>query len=139
MKLTQNFDLREFVPPEIFEKFGANSIWFVDNRLVSLAQFVRDHFNRPIVINDWYRGGKRKYSGYRPHDCPVGVVNSQHRFGRAMDIVVKNMLPDEIREAIRKDKVLFFQAGLRAIENDTPTWVHLDIRNSNNGLLWVNG
>lgn len=139
MKVTKDFDLKEFIDELTYKRFGDQSIWFLDNRLISLAQFVHSYFDHMVIINNWFWGGDRQYSGFRPRYCEVGAEYSQHRFGRAMDILVKGISPEEVRAEIKKNKSLFLQAGLRAVEKDTPTWTHLDLRNSSNGLLWVNG
>jgi len=138
IQISTNFYLDEFIPKEIYERFANHSKWFIDPRLVSLAQFVRDYFDKSVTINNWIFGGSRNYSGFRPPNTTIGAVYSQHRFGRAIDPIIKGISPDEVRATIRKDKDLFFQAGLRCVEENTPSWTHLDIRNEKK-IIWVNG
>ena len=133
MKVCKNFILQEFVSKAIFEKWGAKSLWFVDERIIFLAQFLRDHFACPIIINDWVRGGTFHFRGYRSPEAATGAALSQHKFGRAIDINVSGISPQLVYAEIKKMEGVFKTAGLSAMEHfeDTPTWTHLDIRQTN--------
>lgn len=132
VKLTANFYLDEFIPKEIYDKYGENSRWFIDYWTVQMAQAVRTFYNFPIVINDWWNGGQRNYSGFRPWDCEVGAKQSQHKMKCAIDCHQTIMSPEEWRQKIRKDyDVLKTICTLSCMESDTPTWVHLDRRWTN--------
>ena len=63
MKVSKNFILQEFVPKGMYEKYGDSCIWFIDNRIIEVAQFFRDRYGKPITINDWHKGGLRNHSG----------------------------------------------------------------------------
>jgi hypothetical protein len=126
MKVSKDFSLHEFVPPMIYEKYVDRSIWFVDPRIITLAQFIRDRFGKPMTINNYLSGGGYQYSGFRDHVCTIGAVNSQHRHGRAIDFRVKLISPAEIRADIIANFSLYKKAGLTTIEDSTPTWVHVD-------------
>ena len=52
----------------------------------------------------------------------------KHEFGRAIDVKVSGMSPDEIRKDITQKYHLFRDVGLTTLEAATPTWVHLDYR-----------
>lgn len=127
MNLTPHFDLQELVPPEIFSIYSYNSIWFLDPVMVALVEQLRVDLNTPITINNWHTGGKYKNSGYRSPDCLEGAKYSQHKFGRACDIRVKGMTPEQVRQYLR-DNYHLYEDGLTTIEKDTPTWVHIDCR-----------
>lgn len=130
--LTNNFRLEEFIDPGTFKKFGEQSIWFVDPRLVTLAQFIRDRLGKPCTINNWHGGGKFQFSGFRPCSCKTGATLSQHRFGRAIDLKVKGMLADEVRNDIIGNFDIYRKAGLTTIEDGeyAPSWCHIDIRDT---------
>lgn len=132
MKVSNNFFLTEFVPKNIYEQFGEKSIWFVDPRIITIAQFVRDTFGLPVTINNWWDGGQYNESGYRTPHTKTGGDLSQHKFGRAVDIKIDGMQPKEIYDHILSHENIFTAVGVRAIENiiSTPTWVHLDCRNT---------
>lgn len=154
MQLTKNYLLQEFVPKEIFEKFGANSIWFLDYRLPSYAQFLKEYLishyqkkdsnivNVLVIVNNWHTGGPHQYRGFRPRNCTEGADNSQHRFGRAMDCDIILVYADgkhveadykEIHSIIMADQKIFLDHGLGAIEDVAiaSTWLHSDLRCTN--------
>lgn len=131
-KITDFFKTQEFVSKAIYEKFGENSIWFIDPRLIKLAVFCRTFWGKPITINNWHIGGKSQERGFREPTSTVGASLSQHRFGRAIDITVKGMTPQEVYKSILDNEKAFMEQGLTTLEDikDTPTWNHLDIRNT---------
>lgn len=135
-----NFNLKEFVDPKTFAKLGAGAIGQIDVRLVPIAQALRDHFG-PVRINDWAWSGKYQFSGYRPKDCKVGADHSQHRRGCAIDVKIKGVLSENVRNYLRENfGKLFKYLGLTTIEKDTKGWVHLDTRYTGMaGLFEVNG
>lgn len=108
MNLSKHFKREEFACPHC----GLDTI---DYELVNVLETVREHFNKPVIIN----------SGYRcpAHNAAVGgSENSQHLYGRAADIVVKDVLPEDVHaflESYAPDK---YGLGLY------PTWVHIDTR-----------
>ena len=132
MKLTNNFYLQEFVPRYLYSKFKDNSTWFIDDRIVKLAQFVRDRYKKPIFINTWHyvSEGAFQYRGHRPMNCKIGAKRSMHKYGRAFDFHIEMPLTEVFADIIlHKDK--FMAKGLRAIESieRSKTWIHLDVRN----------
>jgi len=153
MKLSANFDLREFVPPEIFNQFGTNSIWFINAKIVALAEFYKDFFfhyytqkfgpgkikSVLIIVNDWHTGGSKRYRGFRMPDCSEGGKLSQHKFGNAFDCDIIIVLNDgtraeadykEVQQIILLNEALFMSKGLTTIESIefAPTWLHSDCR-----------
>ena len=92
-----------------------------------------------MTINNWWDANEseqdalpseRQYSGFREPSCTIGGTLSQHRFGRAIDIRIAGLTPQEVYTAILAAKEKFMAAGLTTLEDirDTPTWNHLDIR-----------
>ena len=139
MKISANFHLEEFIDPDTFDAFGEQSIWFIDPRIVALAQFMRERLAKPCTINNWSFGGKFKHSGFRPPKCTVGATLSQHRFGRAIDLKVKGMTADEVREEIIGNFDIYKKAGLTTIEDGAyaPSWCHIDIRDTKLDILKI--
>ncbi|KKN68328.1 hypothetical protein LCGC14_0452040 [marine sediment metagenome] len=127
-----NIWLWELMPQKVYEQYGAKCIWFIDPKIPPLAQFIRDWFNKPIVLNTWKNSGESEYRGYRPRDCEVGAEHSQHRFGRAVDFIIPGKWPQEIIREIQIYYKQFNDVGLTTIEKDTPTWVHIDVRRTLN-------
>lgn len=131
IKVSQNFYLDEFVPKTIYMKYYEKSVMFLDPRLIKLVQFFRDYFQSSITVNDWYIGGKLERSGYRIPEETVGAHYSQHKFGRAADLHFGSKIDHEkIREEIRNNYSKFRVEGLTTIESNTPTWNHIDIRDT---------
>jgi len=130
MKVAPNFDIREFIPPEIFTIYGSSSTWFISPQLITLAQFIRDYFGTSLTINTWHRGGVFKERGYRTPGSTTGSKFSQHKRGAAIDFTIKGLTADEVRRTILDNQQVFLAQGLTTIEDEefAPTWVHADIR-----------
>ncbi|TSA34064.1 MAG: hypothetical protein D4R64_12715 [Porphyromonadaceae bacterium] len=137
MKVSKDFSLAEFVPPVIYEKYIDKSIWFIDPKIVQMAQFIRDRFGKPMTINNYLTGGPYQYSAFRDNACAIGAKNSQHRHGRAIDFRIQGMTPMEIRADIIKNFELYRPSGLTTIEGGTPTWTHIDCRYTNTDSLLI--
>lgn len=119
-KITKNFSDKEVLPRELH---GYRWEWFIDFRIVEVAQKLRDIFG-PITINN----DRFNWSGYRTADCGVGAQFSQHRFGRALDLKFSNTTPEEVQKYIIENEAEFMALGLRRMENasKTKTWLHID-------------
>lgn len=138
-KISSYFYLYEFVPKEIYERWGDKSIWFIDRRIVLLADFIRDRFGKPMTINNWHEGGPFSYRGFRQRSCEVGGDLSQHRFGRAIDFSIKDTTVEEIYKDINDNFDMYSKAGLTTIEDISFTthWIHADIRITNLETLLI--
>lgn len=144
MNITKNFEIQEFVPPEIYNKYGEKSSWFISPEIPVIAQELRDSLSQKyagkkviVKINDWHTGGQYKYSGYRPpniDDEIKGAFLSQHKLGKAMDIKVfvndVKLSSKEVYDFIMANKTKFISLGLTTMEdvNYTKSWNHLDCR-----------
>lgn len=132
--ISKNFNSWEFVPPAIENRLDLPNEWFISRFMVDLAQFVRDRFKYPVLINSYKFRNPSKYgtvytnSGFRLPDCEIGSVLSQHKQKNALDIKIIGIQPEEFREDIRKNFDLYSDVGLTTIEKDTPTWTHCDAR-----------
>jgi len=131
MKVSTNFHLHEFIDSKTYARFGNASIWFIDPRIIQVAQFIRDRHKKPIVINGKFSGVTFNYSGFDP---PGGYRRatslSQHRFGRAVDLKFIGMTVQEAYKDIIENQDLYLKIGLTTVENikHTPTWLHCDVR-----------
>lgn len=130
-KLTENFYLDEFICPPIYSKHGARSVIFMDMRIVSGIQYLRDQSQKSIIINNWFNGGKLDERGLRSFDTRTGAKYSQHKFGRAVD---SNMAGFTIKEyfdfVMSHEKYLIENQLITTIENIsfTRSWLHTDCR-----------
>lgn len=120
--ITDNFTDLEVLPKELH---GKPWFWFIDIRIVLVAQKLREKFGA-ITIN----GGVFNLSGYRPFDCKTGAKYSQHKFGRALDLKFhkEGVSPESVQKYIIENQEEFIKLGLTRIENAeiTKTWLHID-------------
>ena len=129
-QITENFHLDEFIHPDYMRKFGQNALWFIDHRIVTIAQELRTDLGVPITINNYETGGQYKSSGLRVQSAKIGAKYSQHKYGRAIDCKFKGISIQEAFDFLMHNQGKYFNLGLTTIENieDTPTWLHLDCR-----------
>ena len=115
--MTENFKLKEFA-----SKDGANFPKDVFNNIQQLAknlQVIRDFYNKPININSGYRSPE--------HNKAIGgAKNSQHVLGKAADIWIKGITPNELAKGIQTliDAGKISEGGIGVYD----TFTHYDIR-----------
>ena len=115
--MTKNFSKKEFEC-----KCGCEMPDEVLHNVVKLAtqlQRLRDHVNKPIKINSSFR--------CEAHNRKVGgSLNSQHKLGKAADIVIKDMKPYEVFILIEDliDAGELLQGGV----GNYSSFTHYDIR-----------
>lgn len=118
MKLTKNFNLKEFIC-----KDGSVPQGLALQNIKTLAenlQILRDYLGKPIVVTSGYRS--IKYNSKLPGASKV----SQHLIGRAADIKVAGIPPQEVAKAIEHliASGKMKQGGIGAYN----TFTHYDIR-----------
>lgn len=125
----QHFSVYELVPPEVYRARGERAWELLDSRLLVTLDALRDHFG-PISVNDYRWGGSRTESGLRLPETATGAVYSQHQYGRAADLHLEDVTPQEAYEAIlahpEKWPMLTTVEDIRY----TPSWIHVDCRNN---------
>lgn len=132
MFLTKNIVLSEVVPANVYNQWGNAAMWFIDIRIVRVAQYISDNINpekhEAVTINGMFDNEMFNESGFREFDTTTGASKSQHKFGRALDIKFHNYTPDRIRQFIKDNWAVLKEIGLTTIEKDTPAWIHIDCR-----------
>ena len=131
MYIPQHFGIKELVPKTLYDKYksrGDNFLFQVvfDERLLRLIDVIRNEFGS-MTICDWSWGGASNYRGFRPPDCDIGAVLSQHRFGRAVDMIPKNISSGDMRKKILEDENSEKWKVIGGLEMDI-TWFHVDVR-----------
>lgn len=140
-----NFFITEFVPQKLYEYYGNKCIWFLDHEHIKAVQFIRDYFEKPMLVNNWFEGGRLSFRGFRTDEFYYQYTGdktyksvrkgklSQHRFGRATDFNLSGITSNEVREAMMKDQKTFIEAGITTIEHErfAPSWCHVDSRITN--------
>ena len=126
-----HFGIKELVPKDIYNKYKQKGDTFLfqvifDNRLLRVIDEIRKKFGS-MTINDWSWGGTNQYRGFRPPGCSVGAKLSQHRFGRAADLIPKNITSGEIRQEIIKDQNSGIWKLVGGLEMNI-SWLHVDVR-----------
>lgn len=112
MRLSEHFDSWEFAC-----RCGCGQMQ-VDPRLVAALEALRGALGLPIRINSAYR--------CKAHNKAVGgVTESQHTRGRAADITVEGMAPEEVAAAAEKIEG-FSYGGIGRYK----TFTHVDVRTS---------
>lgn len=85
----------------------------MDIELINLLEILRAHFDQPISVHSGCRCKKHnKLSG--------GSKKSQHLFGKAADITIKNTTPRQVQDYI--DKI--YEGGMGRYK----TFTHVDVR-----------
>lgn len=109
IQVSKNFMLKEFQCKD------GNYQVRLDSTLLLKLQKLRDALGKPIIINSGYRT--------KEHNKAIGgSPNSQHLLGRAVDISIVGMKPDEVAKVA--EGIGFGGIGIYK------TFVHLDIRSN---------
>lgn len=113
----------------MFERFGEDAWRFVDPRLVECFNAVREYLGKSMTLNDYYRGGDRRWSGIRTSASKYYSQFSAHSFGMAGD-AVGDFNYDHLRDDIRNGTlVLPYPVRLELGVN----WLHLDVAHTGTG------
>ena len=115
--MTEHFSREEFRSKDgaFFPKHAQENLQILAEQL----EVLREHFQKPITINSGYRSPE--------HNAKVGgTENSQHLLGKAADIVIDGISPDEVADAIEFliEGKMMKQGGLGRYVDFT----HYDIR-----------
>ena len=120
-----NFSISELVHSDTANKFRINNtpnLIALDNMLELIfyvLQPLRIKLGKPIIITSGFRCPKL-------NQLVGGVKNSQHLEGKAVDIVVKGMSPNDLIAFILKSGIEFDQ-----LINEK-TWVHISFSKGHN-------
>lgn len=127
------FQLYELMPPELYtydmmvseaarERAFAN---FFDEKLLITIDVVREIIGLPLICNTWFQDGNRRNSGLRTMQCSVGAAQSQHKLGKAVDLICHKMSAEEMRQKIKanEDKLPY---PIRI--EDGVNWLHIDVK-----------
>ena len=134
--IPEHFKIEELTSPDICNPQDANQWFLFDERILITADLLRKRYGA-INCNTWMWGGDHTFRGFRTWATQVGSRNSQHKLGRALDLIPIEVEVEEVRSEIiaNPDREEF--KFITAIESDV-SWLHIDCRNYNkarNGLL----
>lgn len=138
------FRIEELVPQDLFEQYRdkQHRLWqLFDVRALMTLDALRDRLGS-ITVNNWFWGGRRIFSGWRPFDCPEGAALSQHKWGRGFDCKFKEHSAQSVRKELYQADGSGRQFGMPHFANitcieDFPgmSWFHFDVRNHDVGNL----
>jgi hypothetical protein len=131
MYYPKHFNIWELVPPamgKFVESRGAYVAFNVlfDERLLRTIDMLRNQFGT-MQVNTWKNGGHYQYRGFRPAGCEVGARLSQHRFGRAIDMMPLDSNVDHIRKIILNTPNSPRYQYIGGLEMEV-SWLHIDVR-----------
>lgn len=134
----KHFRVEELVPKHIFQKRGDKALELIDDRVLITIDTLRELLGKPITINNWVWGGDRNWSGLRTAGFYKNLQAyedslSQHKYGRAVDMLVKDMNAADVRKFIYDNKDKF--PYVTFVEVDI-SWVHIDCRNCEAITTW---
>lgn len=128
MKISEHFDLKELVSPEIYNRSNIKNraFDFINVNVITVLEQLRAEYG-PITINTWHNGGSYKNSGLRAPDTDVGAKYSAHKFGTAFDLKFSDTVPPIVYSQIllEPDKWPFIRRMEDA--NETKTWLHIEV------------
>ena len=132
----------ELLPKKVYWKlehagWSEVRMWSLfDPRTLHAGDKIRERYGK-MVANTWYWGGVHQYRGFRDQWCRIGALWSQHRYGRAEDLVPMEVTVEEIWEDIEAgNNFLYITCIEKSSSKKKVTWLHHDERNFK-GLLIV--
>lgn len=138
MKISEHFDIRELVHPDIYNHpaIGPRCVDFIHPNAKYMLEDLRELFG-PITINDWLYGGQYVDSGLRLPDGSVGARFSAHRFGCGFDLKFSNATPGDVYYHILNNQNKYpFIVRMEAIDR-TPGWLHVEFGGKRSGEIEV--
>ena len=134
MKVSENFDLKELVHPDIYNHrhIGDRAKTFLNPQLAPTLESLKSNLSELIpeteivTVNNWHFGGQYKSSGLRP-DGDIGARLSGHKFGGTADVKFKHHTPEEVYYHIlnNQDKYPYI-IRMESIDH-TPGWLHIEV------------
>lgn len=138
----------ELVSRDVLERLEGQGlpVWLLfDGRILRTADMLRERHG-PMIANTWRwpdrweSWGLHHYRGFRPFDAGVGSEWSQHKFGRALDLVPLRKSAEEVRQEILNRPHEAAHEHITCVEAGVP-WLHVDCRSwdkDRHGILIVN-
>jgi len=129
----KDFELDELYPKDFYERIikeknGEAKLWQLwDYEMLYTAQHLRDRYGT-MSINNWHDGGDRQYCGWRPMDCKVGALLSDHKAWKGLDLHPAGISAIDIRTQILSDPYHEDFKFITCLEMDI-SWLHVSTRN----------
>jgi len=138
LKISDNFDIRELVHPDIFDICGMRSKAYINPHLPTtletlkrcLTELLDSDKVESVVVNNWIWGGAYIDSGLRLPRGNVGSKLSGHKFGTCADTKYNHHTPQEVFAFITENQELFPYISRMEDISATPTWNHIEVGDS---------
>jgi hypothetical protein len=114
---------------------------FIDKRIPEIMDFLRDEFEKDIIINDWHWKGNFQQRGLRDKTAKEYKPYSCHSFGRAVDFDVDKTNSLDVQKKILNEYADdLITMGVTGVEDSTSGWTHITVSDvSAWGFKKVNG
>ena len=138
-ELKKYFDIRELVCPHTYKAFGEKAWQFFDVALLeTLLELRTVVLERPMLINNYHKGGTFSQRGFRCNICDIPkqktlknlIYLSAHTNGAAVDFDASGLSAAQTRLEIKSKADLL--TNVVRCEADV-MWVHIDVYDSGNG------
>ena len=123
----KHFIIEELVSSQTFKDRGDKAWQLLDDRILITLDRLREKYGS-MTVNNWKWGGDREWSGLRTAESSYFSKYSQHSFGRAVDVIFKDVTAEEVRQeflANKDDEAFEF---INSTELGV-SWLHIDCRN----------
>jgi hypothetical protein len=134
----RNFVLQELVHPTLYKLYGLMCWWFLDRYYLLTLDQLHDRFGT-MYINTWHwwDAGKkigparREDSGLRPFDSKTGSKMSDHKFGKAGDVLFAKYTAQQVRDYVlaHPDEFPYITAIETTMNGKPIGWFHFSTRN----------
>lgn len=109
-----DYNLAEHFKVKEFKCKDGSELIVVDSRLVEVLEMIREHYNKPVIINSAYRTPER-------NSRVGGAKYSYHMMGKAADIQVRGVSSKDVAKVASS---LMSMGGVICYTN----FVHIDVR-----------
>lgn len=143
IKKCKHFNIKELVSRQVYEKYGEKAWSFIDDDIKEFLDLIREHFNRPVTVNNWSFGGNLEQRCLRANLDQITkektkqnkLYLSAHVLGKGVDFNIKGFNTNQVHQEILKNSEKFKMIKRMESEEATPTWIHVDtISHSNKGI-----
>lgn len=130
----KHFKVSELVPSAFYTKWGDKALQFLNAGLLHDLDIIREALTEPVYVNipnlyDWSGLRNDAFDGYSR--------TSQHTLGNAIDLKLGGWIngdlttrsPEAVRQLIKDLKQKGLLKYITALEEQTASWVHIDVRN----------
>lgn len=139
-RLKVYFDIRELVCPHTYKEFGERAWNFYRTEHLHTILFLReDLFKKPMICNNYHRGGRFDERGNRCNMCPIVKVKqkaylSPHCSFAGNDFDVIGYTAQEARDKIiESESLLPYPVRIE----DKVNWLHIDCYDENKGKVYI--